>query len=122
MAAAFQKGTIMSASRAALAIACFAWVAMVHAAEPARTKAAQGQLVFARWCAPCHSSGGFKAGTAGLQAKYQGAKPAVLEERTDLTPAVVKTFVRNGTGIMPPFRKTEVSDAELEAVAKYLAK
>lgn len=112
----------MSVNKAALTITGVAWAAMIHAAEPAKIQAVDGHQVFTLWCAPCHSSGGFKAGTAGLQAKYQGAKPAVLEERTDLTPAIVKTFVRNGTGIMPPFRKTEVSDAELEAVAKYLAK
>jgi (+)-pinoresinol hydroxylase len=112
----------MKARQAALTITCLAWVAMTHAAEPVKTKTEAGHRVFIQWCAPCHSGSGFKAGIAGLQAKYQGAKPAVLEERTDLTPAIVKAFVRNGTGIMPPFRRTEVSDADLEAIAKYLAK
>ena len=112
----------MNTGRTVLALGCFAWAAMIQAAEPSKTQAADGRQVFTLWCAPCHASGGFKAGTAGLQAKYQGTKPAVLEERTDLTPAIVKTFVRNGTGVMPPFRRTEVSDAELEAVARYLSK
>jgi mono/diheme cytochrome c family protein len=46
----------------------------------------------------------------------------VLEERTDLTPDTVRHFVRNGVSVMPFFRKTEISDAELEALAAYLAR
>lgn len=62
------------------------------------------------------------AGTQALQAKYKGAKPALLEQRTDLTPETVKFFVRHGVGIMPFFRPTEVSDADLDAIAAYLAR
>ena len=77
---------------------------------------------FEQWCSHCHRSGLYMAGTAGLQAKYQGAVPAVLEERTDLTPIVVRNFVRRGSNSMAPFRKTEISDAELDALARYLAR
>jgi mono/diheme cytochrome c family protein len=45
----------------------------------------------------------------------------VLLERTDLAPEVVARFVRTGVLSMPPFRKTEVTDAELAAVAAYVA-
>ena len=48
-------------------------------------------------------------------------KPAALEERTDLAPEVTKVFVRSGISIMAPFRKTEITDADLEALAAYLA-
>jgi mono/diheme cytochrome c family protein len=34
----------------------------------------------------------------------------------------VKTFVRNGVSIMPFFRKTEISDADLDAIAAYLTR
>jgi mono/diheme cytochrome c family protein len=34
---------------------------------------------------------------------------------------VIKVFVRSGSGPMPMFRKTEISDAEIAAVAAYLA-
>ena len=61
-------------------------------------------------------------GTDALAAKYKGAKPARLEERTDLTPEFIKTFVRNGVSVMPFFRKTELSDADLEALSAYLTR
>ena len=77
---------------------------------------------FEKWCSHCHRSGLYMAGTLGLQRKYNGSKPALLEERDDLTVEAVKAFVRHGSNSMPPFRKTEISDAELDALARYLAK
>ena len=53
-----------------------------------------------------------------LQAKYGGKVPGVLDDRTDLTPAAVRLFVRRGTSIMPFFRKTEVSDVDLDAIGR----
>jgi mono/diheme cytochrome c family protein len=84
--------------------------------------AQQGHEVFTKWCAPCHAKGPGHPGTTALEALYNGSKPAVLEERTDLTPDSVKHFVRNGVSVMPFFRKTEISDVELEALAAYLAR
>ena len=55
-----------------------------------------------------------------LQVKYAGKLPAVLLDRTDLAPEVVARFVRTGVLSMPPFRKTEITDAELAAVAAYI--
>ncbi len=81
-----------------------------------------GDAVFQKWCAPCHGRGPDKPGTVALQALYKGAKPAELEDRTDLTPEFVKLYVRHGVSIMPPFRKTEVSDAELTTLSAYLAR
>jgi len=80
-----------------------------------------GQKVYEYWCATCHGPGSLP-GTVALQTKYKGAKPALLSERTDLLPAVTKTFVRHGVSIMPFFRKTEISDADLDALAAYLAR
>jgi mono/diheme cytochrome c family protein len=60
-------------------------------------------------------------GTAALQLKYQGALPALLEARTDLTVEALKTYVRRGSWSMPPFRKTELTDAEIRDIAAYLA-
>lgn len=82
-----------------------------------------GKAVFDHWCAPCHAPGPGHPGTQGLEIKYRGTEtPAALEERTDLTPPLVKTFVRQGVLAMTPFRKTEVSDADLEALAAYLSR
>ena len=80
-----------------------------------------GQAVYEHWCAPCHAAGPGHPGTQSLQFKYNGSLPAVLEEREDLTPALIETFVRQGVLSMAPFRKTEITDAELEALAAYLS-
>jgi mono/diheme cytochrome c family protein len=96
-----------------------AFAGQAHAAGPFGTK--KGQEVFERWCTACHGAGQDKPGTVALAAKYKGSLPALLEERTDLTPDQTVFFVRNGVSIMPPFRKTEISDAELDALAAYLA-
>jgi (+)-pinoresinol hydroxylase len=92
---------------------------------------AKGEIAYQARCHLCHgrvtrgATAGFgtrMAGTEALEAKYRGSKPAVLEDRTDLTPEVVKYYVRRGSGIMPFFRKTEVSDGDLEAIAAYLCR
>ena len=84
--------------------------------------AERGKQVYDKWCTPCHGSGEGKPGTISAQALYKGSKPAVLAERTDLTAAGIKTAVRSGVYIMPRFRKTEVSDAELDAIVAYLTR
>lgn len=89
--------------------------------------AERGRAKYAHTCAPCHARGlgddGRAAlpGTAALEIKYQGALPAVLEDRTDLSYDVLKVFVRNGSWSMPPFRPTELTDDELRDIAAYLA-
>ena len=83
--------------------------------------AARGGQVFQSWCAPCHAPGPRHPGTQALESLYKGVKPAALEQRTDLVPELTRSFVRTGVSVMPPFRKTEISDADLEALAAYLA-
>jgi hypothetical protein len=61
-------------------------------------------------------------GTEALRVKYRGALPALLTERTDMAPDLVKTYVRRGITVMPFFRKTEIDDTELEAIAAYLTR
>ncbi|HEX4023357.1 MAG TPA: cytochrome c [Steroidobacteraceae bacterium] len=79
-----------------------------------------GHEVFTYWCAPCHGSGPGHPGTNALAAKYRGSVPAELEQRSDLNPELIRTVVRHGISVMPIFRKTEVSDADLKAIALYL--
>ena len=100
----------------------------VWAQTPSET---HGKAVFDKWCTPCHGAvapknvmfgNGALAGTSALAVKYKGKLPAVLEQRTDLTSALIKTVVRHGLFGMPITRKTEVSDAELEDVVAYLTR
>lgn len=103
-------------TRSLLLIALLAATSIAQAAEPS------GQAVYEHWCAPCHAPGPGHPGTQSLQVKYGGKTPAVLLERTDLPPQAVATFVRQGVLLMAPFRKTEVSDADLAALSAYVAK
>ena len=88
---------------------------------------AAGKALFTRLCAPCHGADrsdqghAMLPGTDALRIKYKGQLPALLEQRTDLTPEAIRTFVRRGTWSMPPLRKTEISDAEIDAVSAYIA-
>jgi mono/diheme cytochrome c family protein len=100
-----------------------AWSRTKAAVETEGGAVERGAAVFNNWCSACHSRGPQNApGTASLQVKYQGSVPAALEDRRDLTPDLVKFFVRNGVAMMAPLRKTEVSDADLEALAAYLTR
>jgi (+)-pinoresinol hydroxylase len=99
---------------------------------PAQTPSeTNGKIVFDKWCAPCHGAvapknvmfgTGALAGTSALAVKYKGKLPAVLEQRTDLAPVMIKSVVRHGLFGMPITRKTEISDAELEDVVLYLTR
>jgi mono/diheme cytochrome c family protein len=101
---------------AAAALCCVALAGPLQAQQ-----SSDGKAVFDKWCAPCHGDGPGKPGTAALQALYKGVKPALLEQRTDLAPEFTSAVVRTGVSVMPFFRKTEISDADLAALAKYLA-
>jgi len=112
---------------AALIAACLGDSALAQSAPSVEN----GKAVYGKWCAPCHGAeapktGAFAAGalpgTLALSVKYQGKVPAVLDQRTDLAPAVIKTVVRHGLYGMPITRKTEVSDAELEDIVAYLTR
>jgi mono/diheme cytochrome c family protein len=114
------------ATAALIAGAAFA-MGVQSAAQGRTTSAAnsaqleRGKAVYQEWCAACHDPGPRHPGTQALEVLYKGAKPAALEERTDLVPKLTETFVRRGVSVMPPFRKTEISDADLAALAVYLA-
>lgn len=89
---------------------------------------AEGKQLFEYWCATCHGPGignfgaKYLPGETALRAKYKGAVPGLLSERTDLTPEFVKLFVRQGISVMPFFRTTEINDQQLDAIAAYLTR
>jgi len=110
-----------------VALAASLLVAKVAAAaEPSLVE--KGRLQFEYSCAPCHGPGKgmgtrpYLPGTDALNVKYQGTQPPLLSERTNLTAEVIRVFVRNGIESMPSFRKTELSDEELDAIAAYLTR
>lgn len=120
--AALAARVIALAAACGPALAAAAPPASAWSAYPAPAGATPGRTVFWNYCEACHGDGPGKPGTAALAAKYDGAKPALLEQRTDLTPQTVRTFVRTGVSVMPIFRKTELSDADLALLADYLAR
>ncbi len=81
--------------------------------------AARGQQVFDTRCVFCHGEGlGHPAWQ--LLALKKGKDKAEIVGRSDLTPAYIKQVVRNGYIEMPPFRASEISNADLDALADYI--
>ena len=80
----------------------------------------RGEAVYQYWCNTCHGPEMLKPGTTALAIKYRGELPATLTERTDMVPEFVELMVREGISMMPFFRPTEISDADLDAVTAYL--
>ncbi len=115
------------ASSASVAAAVMLSLSAGALAAQERAPLEQGKTVFAQYCAPCHGGGRgddgapLLPGTHALHLRYRGLKPSLLEERTDLTAEFIKVNVRNGVASMPPFRKTEVTDSDIAAIAEYLA-
>src|SRR4249919_1268692 len=82
--------------------------------------APDGAAVYRKWCAPCHAPGVTHPGTHALQAKYKGDWNGVITQWKGLAPDYVRQTVRKGISVMPQFRKTEISDPELDALARYI--
>ena len=110
----------MKMAKALLLFAFSSVFAMQGAAAQDESQIERGHRVYQKWCFPCHGPGTDKPGTIALEAR--GVKPAALEERTNLTAPAIKTFVRRGVYFMPTFRKTEIGDADLDALAAYLTR
>jgi len=105
----------------ALAVAAAA-ILVAGSASAQDGPAHPGKTVFDKWCTPCHGDGPGKPGTTVLRNRYDDSIPALLEERTDMTGEFLATFVREGIGVMPPFRKTEITDDELQSMIDYLVR
>jgi len=116
----------MISLRRTAALVALAVAASAAAQSPEQIE--RGRASYEYWCAPCHGPGignngaQHLPGTDALRVKYRGALPALLTERTDMAPDLVKTYVRQGITVMPFFRKTEIDDTELEAIAAYLTR
>lgn len=104
-----------------LFVAAAAGAGAVFAAEEAALTAQeqQGKQLYDRTCIYCHGPGVW--GTNRL-AKRLDKDHALLESRTDLSAAGIRAIVRSGVGSMPPLRKTELTDADVDAIAAYLTR
>lgn len=103
-------GQIMAA--ATLALSAFAVSAQDTPAP--RT----GEQIFADKCVFCHDARGW--GTRSL-ARRTPPGQAELLNRQVLPEVLVRHAVRRGIGSMPQFTPTEISDAELDALARWLS-
>ena len=81
-----------------------------------RPDATGGEALYLEHCASCHAPNGM--GT-GLLARR--VEPALLEARDNLPAPYVIVAVRQGIGNMPALPRGELSDADLRAIADYLA-
>ena len=113
---------LMDALAAALLVLGVAPIAV--GADALSPRYAPGRVVYEKWCAPCHDPGITHPGTHALMAKYPNSSRAsgAITAWTDLQASYVRFMVRHGMSVMPPFRKTEISDTELAALAAYLAR
>ncbi len=92
----------------------------LHAQEPPLdAHQEQGRKLFQSTCLYCHGEKVW--GTFALQRRL-GADQGLLEKRTDLVAPFVKNVVRNGLGSMPAYRRTELTDADVDAIADYLSR
>jgi mono/diheme cytochrome c family protein len=83
-----------------------------------------GAALFSNRCGACHLAGGMGTNLLTKQRMAAGLPPesGLLANRKDLTITYVKVVVRKGKLAMPPLSRVEVTDTELDAIARYLAK
>ncbi len=79
-----------------------------------------GKSLFTERCGMCHQTNGMGVGL--LSRRPGDTSKGLLEQRTDLSAALVKVVVRNGIINMPRISRAEVSDSQLNAIADYLSR
>lgn len=78
----------------------------------------EGEQLFVEKCGMCHRDLGM--GTMLLMNRIP-REQAKLEDRAELPAALVKAVVRNGLGNMFSISRAEVSDEQLDQIARYLS-
>ena len=115
--------TLGAAALLASAAAAYAFQPQ-SAASPARAGQGAnvdnpgGAALYERYCAGCHNPGPGHPGTMLLE--QLGREHPPLMGRDDLEPDYVRAVVRNGLVEMPPFRPTELTEAELDQVIAHI--
>jgi cytochrome c5 len=77
------------------------------------------QVLYVEKCSMCHREMGM--GTVIL-VRRQPPERAILENREDLTPELIRVAVRSGIGNMPRISRGEVADEQLENIIRHLVK
>lgn len=96
-------------------------LALLAAAGAARSaESPGGKALFTARCGMCHQTIGMAV--AILSRRPGDASKGLLEERTDLSAAFVRTVVRSGIINMPRIARGEVSDPDLARIANYLSR
>jgi mono/diheme cytochrome c family protein len=118
------RGLVRASRRALLNVAVLLFsgtlASIAGAADtPLTPRQQQGEKLFHSTCIYCHGERVW--GTFTLERRL-GKDHALLEKRTDLVGTYVKTVIRSGIGSMPAYRRTELSDADIEAIADYLTR
>lgn len=79
----------------------------------------RGKRLYYKTCIHCHAPGVW--GTNRLSERMS-VQDAVLENRTNLPAEAVRTIIRAGIGSMPAFRRSELSDTDIQAIAAYVSR
>lgn len=88
-------------------------------AQSLSAEAAHGKMIYEARCIHCHQ----KQFWAGQRIRDRmGDNYVPLDQRTDLNAAYIHQALRWGVGSMLPYRKTELSDADIDALAAYLTR
>jgi (+)-pinoresinol hydroxylase len=80
-----------------------------------------GEVVYQKWCDGCHMDSPFAPGTIQLR-HLRGNDLALVLNRKDLKPDFLRHIIRKGMNGMPLFRRTEISDKELEKLVEFLVR
>jgi len=100
------------------ACALAGWVQLQADEEWIELGNTSGEALYVEKCGMCHRANGM--GTTLLARRYD-AEQSVLENRRDLQSVFVETVVRNGFNNMFPISRGEVSDIQLQEIARYLS-
>ena len=104
------------ASTLVLGAAAFA-MATIGLVARAQERQRSAPEMFAHSCIYCHDAGGW--GTRSLERRAPPGEAELLE-RKDLPAGYTRMVVRRGIGAMPPLTPTDLTDDELDRLARWL--
>ncbi|MFC4255165.1 c-type cytochrome [Croceibacterium xixiisoli] len=100
----FRGGRVLAAMAGVAMLGAGGMTALSAAAQQTAEPVREPQFIYERTCGYCH---GHNVGPV-----IRGRK---------LPAAVISSFVRSGNGAMPAFKPTEISDAELSGLARWIS-